>query len=381
MAEAREFVPGLAGVPAARSAVGFIDGQAGKLQYRGYPVQVLAEQSTFEEVAWLLLHGELPTRDELESFRSELAEARTLDGRMVDALRALPVDGHPMQALAAGVTALGMLEPGDHVADPEYRRRASIRLIAQFPTIVAAAHRLRRGLDPIAPKPGHGHAQAFLAMLDGEEPPALAARIVDVALILHAEHGMNASTFTCRVTASTLASLHGSICAGVQSLSGPLHGGANERVLDTLRSIDDPTPAAVHAWAQAQLAAKAKIMGFGHRVYKVKDPRADILQGLARQLFAELGSTPIYDVATSLETSMAELVGPKGIYPNVDFYSGIVYEKLGIPTDLFTPVFAIARVAGWLGHVLEQLEDNRIFRPAQVYTGAKDRTWTSIEER
>ncbi|MBX3248228.1 MAG: citrate synthase [Myxococcales bacterium] len=382
MADSPEFAPGLAGIPAARSSVCLINGAAGKLQYRGYPVEQLAEHCNYEEVTYLLLFGSLPTRDQLAAFTAELAAERHLKFRIIDVLKQLPESGHPMDALTAAVAVMGMFyAEGDHVADPAFRRLCAVRLVAKLPTVVAAWHRIRRGDNPIEPRSDLGHAANFLYMLEGEEPDELAARIMDAALVLHAEHSMNASTFTCRVTASTLADPYASVASAIGSLAGPLHGGANEVVLEMLRTIPDSTPETVRVWAENKLARKEKIMGFGHRVYKVKDPRADILQTLATQLFDKLGSTPIYATAIELEKQMKELVGHKGIAPNVDFYSGIVYEKLGLDTDNFTPVFAISRVAGWLAHLLEQLEDNRIYRPSQIWTGTADRTVPTIDER
>ncbi len=381
MADKPEYIPGLAGVPAARSSVCLIDGSVGKLQYRGYPIEQIAEICSYEETAHLLLFGKLPNRDELEAFKGELAGRRRLKFRIVDVLKQLPESGHPMDALTAAVAAFGMFYPGDHVADLEFRRVSAVRLVAKLPTVVAAWHRIRRGDDPIQPRPDLGHAANFLYMLEGQEPDELAAKVMDVALTLHAEHSMNASTFTARVTASTLADPYAAVASAIGSLAGPLHGGANERVLEMLRTIDGSSPEAVRRWAEDRLARKEKIMGFGHRVYKVKDPRAVILQGLATQIFERYGSTPIYDVAVELEKQMHDLVGHKGIAPNVDFYSGIVYEKLGIPVDLFTPVFAIARVSGWLAHLLEQLQDNRIFRPSQIWVGEADRKVPPIEAR
>ena len=381
MADSPEYIPGLAGVPAARTSVSIIDGQVGKLQYRGYPIEVLAEHCTYEEVAYLLLFGRLPTQGELDGFGRELASERQLKFRIIDMLKTLPESGHPMDALTAAVATMGMFYPGDHMADPEFRRLCLIRLVAKLPTIVAAWHRIRRGDDPIKPRKDLGHAANFLYMLEGEVPTTLAVRVFDVALILHAEHSMNASTFTARVTGSTLTDPYAVVASAIGSLAGPLHGGANERVLETLGSIRDTHPAAIRRWAEDRLARKEKVMGFGHRVYKVKDPRATILQGLASQLFDKFGRTPIYGLALELESQMSELVGHKGIYPNVDFYSGIVYEKLGVPVDLFTPIFAIARVAGWLAHLLEQLESNRIFRPSQIWVGKADRKYVPITER
>lgn len=381
MSESYPYVPGLAGVPCARSSVCYLDGTVGKLQYRGYPIEVLAERCTFEEVAYLLLFGALPSRADLDAFAKELADARQLKPGLVTALKALPETGHTMEALAATIAAMGMYYPGDHVGDASFRRACAVRLVAKVPTVVAYWHRIRRGLEPIAPRTELSHAANFLFMLDGKEPHELAARVFDVGLVLHAEHSMNASTFAARVTGSTLADPYAAVASAIGALGGPLHGGANEEVLAQLETLPDAGPAKIRAWAEERLAKKAKIMGFGHREYKVKDPRATILQGLAEQLFAELGRTPAYDVAVELEKQMAELVGHKGIYPNVDFYSGIVYQKLGIPIDLFTPVFAIARVAGWTAHLLEQIQDNRIFRPSQVWVGDIDRAFVPLADR
>jgi citrate synthase len=296
-------------------------------------------------------------------------------------LKMLPKSGHPMDALSAAVAAMGMFYPGDHVHDPKFRRECVVRLVANFPTVVAAWQRIRNGDDPIRARPDLGHAANFLYMLSGDEPAPLLARTMDVALILHAEHQMNASTFSARVTGSALADPYAVVSAAVGTLSGPLHGGANEEVLKMLRTIPSKKPSIVRAWAEDRLARKEKISGFGHREYKVKDPRATILQKLSQSVFEQYGTTPVYDIATELERQMADLVGGKGIYPNVDFYSGILYEKLGIPTDLFTPIFAIARVSGWLAHLLEQLQNNRIFRPSQVWTGQADREFVAMDKR
>lgn len=375
-----EYVPGLAGVPAARSKVCRIDGNAGLLSYRGYDVKILAEHSNFEEVSYLLLKGEMPTRSQLDTFIGELRNHRRLKFRIVELLKTLPEDGHPMEALVATLSAVSMFYPHSIMDTPEQRWGATIRILTKVPTMVAAYHRIRNGEEPVPPRDDLSHAANFLYMLTGKDPDPLVAKMMDVAFILHAEHGMNASTFAARVTGSTLADPYAVISAAIATLAGPLHGGANEDVLAMLRSIPDGVKG-VRPWAEKQVAEKAKVAGFGHRVYKVKDPRATILQGLVGQVFARFGSTPLYDVAVELEKVMAELVGGKGVYPNVDFYSGIVYEKLGIPSDLFTPIFAIARVPGWQAHWLEQLENNRIYRPTQIYEGARDLAYVPIEKR
>ncbi len=366
-------------MPATRSKIGLIDGQAGKLCYRGYPIETLAENCSFEEVAHLLLKGALPNASQLSHFIGELRNHRRLKYRITDFLKCLPESGHPMDALVACMSACGMFYPPAMFDNPvDQHWGAAMRIFTKTPTMVAAWHRIRGGDEPVAPRDDLSHAANFLYMLTEREPAALAVKVMDVALTLHAEHGMNASTFAARVTGSTLADPYAVVSAAVATLAGPLHGGANEDVLATLRAIPK---GGVRAWAEDQVKNKRKVPGFGHRVYKVKDPRATVLQKLATQVFEQLGSTPIYDVAVELEKAMEDLVGDKGVYPNVDFYSGIVYEKLGVPTDCFTPIFAMARTAGWLAHWLEQLEDNRIFRPSQIYEGNRDQVVQPIEKR
>jgi len=370
--ETMAFVPGLAGIPAAESAISYIDGDKGLLEYRGYSIEELAQKSSFEEVCWLLLTGELPTDEQLAGFRSHLAEHRSLPDRLVKVIDAMPGNGHPMDVLQAGLAALGMFNEKPDFRDPDEVDAACVRILAATPVIIATFQRLRNGKDLVAPDPDLGHAANFLWMLTGQVPADLASRVFDVALILHADHTMNASTFAARVVASTEADPYTVCSSAIGALHGPLHGGANERVLEQLKDIGAPENVA--DWLDAKLAVKAKIMGFGHRVYHVKDPRAKILQGLARQLFEELGSTPVYDTALTLEAEMEQRVGARGIYPNVDFFSGIVYAKLGIPTDMFTPVFGLSRVAGYLAHWREQMQDNKIFRPRQIYVGEHGRT-------
>jgi citrate synthase len=373
------YVPGLAGVPAARSAVSFVDGQRGVLEYRGISIETLAGRSSFEEVCWLLLTGDLPTDEQLRGFRSHLAQHRQLPDRLVRVLEALPAKGHPMAALQAGLAALGMFNRNPDLRDANQVDEACVRILAAVPVIVATFDRLRQGKDLVPPDPELGTAANFLLQLTGERPDEFAARVFDVALILHADHTMNASTFAARVVASTEAGPYTVCSSALGALHGPLHGGANEKVLEQLQDIGAPQEAA--AWLEARLAAKGKVMGFGHRVYKVKDPRARILQELARQVFERLGSTPVYDTALALESEMERCVGGKGVWPNVDFFSGIVYARLGIPTDLFTPVFGISRVAGYLAHWREQMADNKIFRPTQVYGGEHGRPYTPVGER
>ena len=375
-----DYVPGLAGVPAARSKIGLIDGQKGVLSYRGYTVDQLAEHASFEEAAYLLLKGKLPTQTELDGFIGELRNHRRLKFRIIEMIKTLPDSGHPMDALVATLSAIGMFYPEGIMDDPTRRWGAAVRILTKVPTIVAAYARIRNGDEPVTPRDDLGHAANFLYMLTEKEPDPLIARVMDVAMILHAEHGMNASTFAARVTGSTLADPYAVIGAAIATLAGPLHGGANEDVLDMLNAIPGGK-AGARAFAEEGIEQKRKFAGFGHRVYKVKDPRATILQGLAVKLFEKFGPTDLYDVARELEDIIEQHLGPKGIYPNVDFYSGIVYQKMGIPEDLFTPIFAIARTAGWLAHWLEQLENNRIFRPSQIYEGDRALKYNAIAER
>lgn len=366
------YIPGLAGIPAAESAISYIDGAKGLLAYRGYAIEELAEKSTFEEVCWLLLTGDLPTDEQLAGFRSHLAAHRSLPDRLVKVIDAMPGNGHPMDVLQACLAALSMFNEKPDFRNPDDVDAACVGILAATPVIIATFQRLRNGKDLVAPDPELGHAANFLWMLTGQKPAELASRVFDVALILHADHTMNASTFAARVVASTEADPYTVCSSAIGALQGPLHGGANERVLEQLKDIGGPENVA--DWVEAKLATKGKVMGFGHRVYSVKDPRATALQGLTRQLFEELGSTPLYDTALALEIEMEKRVGAKGIYPNVDFFSGIVYAKVGIPVDVFTPVFGISRVAGYLAHWREQMQDNKIFRPGQIYVGEHGRT-------
>ncbi len=374
-----EYVPGLAKVPAAESAISFINGEEGILEYRGIRIEELAAHSTFEETCFLLLRGHLPTQDELDTFTSKIRAARPISDELKRTIESYPKNAHPMQALQATVAALGNFWEKGAVADAEEREHQAIELIGKFPTMVAAAHRARQGLPIIEPDLSLSRSSDFLRMLTGDKPDAFAAHVMNVSLILHADHTMNASTFATRVVASTESEAAAAVAAAVGSLSGPLHGGANERVLVMLEEIGSPE--AVADWFEAKTGKKEKIMGLGHRVYKTKDPRATILQGLNAQLFEKLGRSPLYDIAVELERIAADKLGSRGIWPNVDFYSGIVYNKLSIPTDIFTPIFAISRIGGWMAHWLEQMSDNRLFRPAQVYEGKREQPYVPMEER
>jgi citrate synthase len=376
-----DYKPGLEDVPAAKSAVSFLDGKKAVLEYRGIPVEVLAKESSFEEVSWLLIKGELPTQKQLADFDHDLRQRRAIHFRLKDLIRCLPPDGHPMDALHASVAALGMFYPCPTVSDSAKNWDATCRLIAALPTLVAAFARTRRGEDILEPRADLDHAGNFYYLLFGKEPTPATRKVLDACLVLHAEHQMNASTFAARVVGSTLATPYQTIASAIGALSGPLHGGANEEALRQFEEIGGPEK--VKPWLDAKRTAdpKYKVMGIGHRVYKVKDARATVLQEIAEHMFAETSRPKNYETALELERICAGIYGPKGIYPNVDFYSGVVYQALGIPTDVFTPIFAIARVAGWLAHWTEQLVGNRIFRPEQISTGKSGVKYVPLEQR
>ncbi len=371
--------PGLEGVPVTNSGICEINGTEGKLNYRGYPISELAQKSSFLETAFLLIWGELPTENELQQFEKDVQMHRRVSFRIRDMLKCFPESGHPMDALQASAASLGLFYSRRAIDDPKYIYDAVVRLIAKIPTMVAAFEQIRKGDDPIQPQDDLPYSSNFLYMLTEREPNPLAARVFDRCLILHAEHSLNASTFSARVTASTLTDPYAVVASAVGTLAGPLHGGANEDVIAMLEEIGSPDKAS--SFLNDAISKKRKIMGFGHREYRVKDPRATILQAFAEELFSEFGKDEMYEVAKALEEEAISRLGPKGIFPNVDFYSGLVYRKLGIPRDLFTPVFAISRVAGWLAHWREQLGANRIFRPSQIYKGEKIRNWQPLNRR
>ncbi|AFZ06720.1 citrate synthase [Microcoleus sp. F6_B4] len=374
-----EFKPGLEGVPATLSSISYVDGQKGLLEYRGISIEELALKSSFVETSYLLIWGVLPTKEELAAFEHEIRYHRRIKYRIRDMMKCFPERGHPMDALQASAAALGLFYSRRALPNQGYIREAVVRLLAKIPTMVAAFQQMRRGNDPVRPRDDLNYSANFLYMLNEQEPDPLLASIFDTCLTLHAEHTINASTFSAMVTASTLTDPYGVIASAVGTLAGPLHGGANEEVIDMLQQIGSVEN--VRPFVEKCVENKDKIMGFGHRVYKVKDPRATILQGLAEQLFDNFGRDDYYDIAVKLEEVVEEKLAHKGIYANVDFYSGLVYRKMGIPTDLFTPVFAIARVAGWLAHWKEQLEANRIYRPTQIYTGTHGAPYIAIEDR
>lgn len=383
-----EYLPGLEGVPATKSNISDIDGEKGILSYRGYTMEELAAHSSFEETCLLLLDGRLPSTAELADFDDQIRANRRVKFNIRNLMKSLPPSGHPMEILQTAVASLGVFYPGNECltsptlcADTNYIHNMTVKLIARMPVLVTMWEHIRNGYDPVEPRSDLSFAENFLYMFHGKDPDPILADLMDTCLVLHAEHTINASTFAALVAGSTLASPYGVIAAAIGTLSGPLHGGANEKVVSMLEQIGKPENA--KSWLDAQLAKKEKIWGFGHREYKVKDPRAKILQSLVNKLVNQRGGkiSPLFEIALALEDAAGERLGHKGVYSNVDFYSGILYKEMGIPTDQFTSIFAVARTAGWLAHWREQLADNRIFRPTQVYTGMPVRPYVKIEKR
>lgn len=370
------FKAGLEDVVAGTSDICFIDGHEGRLLYRGYNITDLAAHSSFEEVAFLLWEGHLPTQAELKALTQELARERAASEPVMALLKTLPRTTHPMDMLRTAVSLMGIYDPEADVMTPEANRRKAGRLTAQLPTLVAAFDRLRQGKAPVPPNPELGLAENFLFMLHDERPSALHAHVMDVALMLHADHELNASTFSARVTAGTLSDMYSAITSAIGTLKGPLHGGANEQVMKMLEEIGSVDR--VESWMAEALAAKKKVMGFGHRVYKTEDPRATILRRYSEEVGRTAGNLKWYEMLRKLEA-----VFPQGkpLYPNVDFYSGSVYALMGIPRDIFTPVFAMSRTAGWTAHVLEQYSNNRLIRPRAEYTGPTRLDYVPISQR
>jgi citrate synthase len=374
-----EYSPGLSGVPAAKSKISYLDGEKGILEYRGISIEQLADQSNFIETAYLLLFGHLPDKKELETFDADVRAHRRIKFRITDLMKCLPESGHPMYALQATVAALGMFYEAKDVTNPNTQYISAVRLIAKIPTIIAAYYRMRGGDEHILPREDLDHSANFLYMLHGKIPDPIVAKVLDICLILHAEHTMNASTFSGMVTASTLADPYTVVSSAVGTLKGPLHGGANEEVLVMLKEIGSKENAS--AYLRKKLANKEKIMGFGHREYKIKDPRGAILQKLSKQLFHQAGKSPFYELAEEVEKIAENLLSHKGLHSNVDFYSGILYDKMNIDTDFFTPIFAMSRVSGWLAHWLEQVQENHIFRPTEIYEGERDKKYLPVGQR
>jgi citrate synthase len=383
-----QYIPGLAGVPATESAISCIDGEKGILSYRGYDIQELAQKSSFEETTLLLLFGKLPTEEELRAFDLALRDSRRVKFNMKEIMKNLPSSTHPMHMLQVVVASLASFYPSTEylkggTENQAYINNVTVKIIAHMATLVAYWEHMRNGYDPIEPRKDLNYAENFLYMLTGEEPDKDWARLLDAILILHAEHTINASTFTTMVTGSTLANPCSVIASAIASLSGPLHGGANQKVIEMLDEIGSPENA--RAYVEKRLAEKKVIWGMGHREYKTKDPRAIILQKLSDEILAKKSDagelTLAFETAKEVEKVCAELIGHKGVYPNVDFYSGILYKEMGFDPGLFTPIFAVARSAGWMAHWREQLQDNKIFRPTQIYTGVGEACYIPLEQR
>ena len=358
------FKEGLQDVVAATSSICYIDGQKGILSYRGIDIHDLAEHSTFEEVCYLLWFGRLPKQTELDEMKADMGRSRDLPEPVVQLLNSLPADAPPMDVLRTAVSALSHFDPDVAANDKPANLRKTYRLTGQIASIVATADRIRNGLEPVSPDPGLSHAANFVYMLTGERPDATAERALDVALILHADHEFNASTFAARVTVATLTDIHSAIASAVGTLKGPLHGGANQDVMRMLIDIGETERA--ETYIKEALARKQKISGFGHRVYRTEDPRATHLRRMSRDLSESSGTRTWFETSRVVEEVVKR---EKNINANVDFYSATVYYNLGIPVDLFTPLFAVSRISGWTAHVLEQLDNNRLIRPRAEYTG------------
>jgi citrate synthase len=371
-----EVKAGLEGVYVGQSSISFIDGQEGVLIYRGIDIHELAPKSTFEETAFLLWFGHLPTPAELEDLNRDIRSQYALPAGVIDILGKLPRTTSPMAALRTGVSALSGFDPDASQVDKDANVRKAIRLTAQLGTLVATFDRLRQGKPLLDPDESRSIAGNFLYLLNGEEPSETAVRALDTALILHADHGLNASTFAARVTASTLSDMHSALTSAVGTLKGPLHGGANEQVMVMLKEIGDPERA--EDWVRRAIDEKQRIMGIGHRVYKTLDPRAVHLKHMSKELGEQSGQPHWYAISEMVEDAVRRA---KDLYANVDFYSASTYHVLGLETDLFTPVFAISRVAGWTAHLLEQYGDNRLIRPRLEYVGPKNVPYVPIEER
>jgi citrate synthase len=372
---------GLENVLVAESELSYIDGEAGELVYRGHAIEDLANDASFEEVLYLLWYGTLPTASELASFEESMASARAVDDEALDAVRSLAAaDANPMAAIRTAVSMLSgfatAASDGDR-SDRDATLEQGRQLTAKLPTLVAAFARLRNGQEPVAPHEDLSHAANFLYMLNGEEPDDVLAETFDTALVLHADHGLNASTFAAMVTASTLSDLHSAVTSAVGTLKGPLHGGANQNVMRMLEDVDESDRDPV-GWVENALDEGRRVPGFGHRVYNVKDPRAKILGEKSEELGEAAGDTRWYEMSVAIEEYMAE---NKGIAPNVDFYSASTYYQMGIPVDVYTPIFAMSRVGGWIAHVLEQYDDNRLIRPRARYVGPEDEPFVPLDER
>ena len=382
MADDKEFAKGLEDVIAGESSICDVDGKNGKLIYRGYDIHDLAQNTTFEEVVYLLWHGGLPTASQLNELQADLDASRTLPDGALALLRQFPRTAPAMDALRTATSLLSLYDPDEGDESMDANKRKALRLTAQMGTLVATLDRLRKGEEPVTPKPGLSTAGSFLYQLTGKEPSATEMHALDVALVLHADHELNASTFAARVTVATLTDMYSAVTSAVGTLAGPLHGGANVNVMHLLAKIG--TPDRAEEIVTQMLAEGKKIPGIGHRVYRALDPRAVSLREMSRQLAESSGDPKWYEISERVQEAADKALAAKGkttLKANVDFFSASVYHMLGIPDDLFTPVFAISRVAGWTAHILEQLGDNRLIRPRAIYTGPRDLTVKPISER
>ena len=379
--ETGRFKAGLEDVVAGTSSVCLVDGVEGRLLYRGYNIVDLAEQSTFSEVAYLLWYGRFPGKKEFAAFDTTFRSYVELPEETGMILRLFPRAATPMEVLRTAVSSLGHYDPHSGNTARDASLRKAMRLTARIGSIITAHERLRQGLEPIKPRAGESIAWNFLYTLTGKEPEALFVRILDLCLILHADHEWNASTFAARVTAATMSDMYSSVTSAIGTLKGPLHGGANEAVMKMLLEIGEVSKA--KAWVKDALARKVKISGFGHRVYKTEDPRATVLRKYAEQLGKHTGQTKWYDLSRVVDQAMLEYTQREGkkIFPNVDFYSASVYYTMGIPVQLFTPIFAMSRISGWTAHILEQWANNRLIRPRAEYTGPLRLPYVPIEQR
>ncbi|HMO95166.1 MAG TPA: citrate/2-methylcitrate synthase [Tepidiformaceae bacterium] len=370
---------GLEGVNVTTTKLCRIDGQKGELVYAGYDIYDLAEKSTFEETCFLLWNLRLPNAQELADLEAQLRSERPLSDLNSRIIREIVGQIRPMRALEIAVIIAGALDANSSDLTTAQLRKAAARLAARMPTVLATYHRLRQGLEPVAPRDDLGHSANFLWMLNGKEPTDLERRVFDVAMILHAEHEMNASTFSAMVTASTLSDMYSAIASAIGTLKGPLHGGANEAVYKTVEAIGSEENIASHV--EAMLARGERVMGIGHRVYKTTDPRANILEKLGHELADSSPDRKYFDLSLKLRDYLARKLEGKPLYPNVDFFSASVYKMLNIPSDLYTPIFAMSRIAGWTAHLLEQYADNRLVRPNALYEGAENRKYVGLESR
>ncbi|NPA17398.1 MAG: citrate synthase [Aquificae bacterium] len=370
---------GLAGIPVVKSSISYIDGEKGFLEYRGIPIQELVENSSYLETSYLLVFGKLPSKDKLSRFINDIKNNLYLDDSVLKFLKDIPSSTHPMKVLQSIIPVLSSKDPNTDVLDEKHHYSSLVNLLGQVPTIIASWKRIQEGKEPVEPDPELSYSGNFLYMMRGEKPDELEERIFDKCLILHAEHTINASTFTAIVVASTLADFYSAVSSAVGSLSGRLHGGANERVfymLSAIKDIDD-----IPAIIDKKLKNKERIMGFGHRVYKTYDPRAKLIKQMLQEISSIKGDSKLLKVAMEFEKVATQRLKEKRIYPNIDFYSGVLYSLFGIPPAFYTPVFAMARISGWIAHCKEYIKENKLFRPTQIYDGGHNIHYIPPEKR